>query len=135
MISPENDIKRFFESIGIRVLIKKTLYITGPAARRHIILYTSGMKYPERFLKLMDYYFEDAWPLDPDCCSVILAAFNKEGHHPDTCRICGCSNNNACSDQETGTCWWVQESLCSACATKEEKQAAINQLRTLSNEN
>lgn len=40
------------------------------------------------------------------------------------CRKCGCTWNTPCYDHETGSCWWVQPDLCSACATEDEKQAA-----------
>jgi hypothetical protein len=35
-----------------------------------------------------------------------------------TCKICGCTENNACCHPEYGPCWWVDESenLCSHCA-------------------
>jgi hypothetical protein len=34
-----------------------------------------------------------------------------------TCRVCGCSDFDACVDPVTGeTCWWVREELCSTCA-------------------
>ncbi len=33
------------------------------------------------------------------------------------CRICGCTQNNACP----GGCSWVEEDLCSCCATEEGK--------------
>lgn len=32
------------------------------------------------------------------------------------CRICGCTDNNACS----GGCYWVEDNLCSQCADREE---------------
>lgn len=31
------------------------------------------------------------------------------------CRICGCTQERACVDDEHGPCWWVQEDLCSHC--------------------
>lgn len=34
------------------------------------------------------------------------------------CRVCGCEDLNACWDERSGTpCFWVEEDLCSACAT------------------
>lgn len=33
------------------------------------------------------------------------------------CRVCGCSDFDACFDPETGAgCYWVDEDLCSVCA-------------------
>jgi hypothetical protein len=31
------------------------------------------------------------------------------------CRICGCSQHQACIDPEHGPCWWVELDLCSHC--------------------
>lgn len=31
------------------------------------------------------------------------------------CRECGCTELNACTDEELGPCWWVAEDLCSHC--------------------
>lgn len=36
------------------------------------------------------------------------------------CKVCGCTWNNACIDGRYGTCYWVENSLCSACATPEQ---------------
>lgn len=33
-----------------------------------------------------------------------------------TCRECGCWEYNACWDDDTGPCWWVEADLCSHCA-------------------
>lgn len=39
------------------------------------------------------------------------------------CRVCGCSEYDACTHPEYGTCWWADETetLCSHCATDEIK--------------
>ena len=37
---------------------------------------------------------------------------------PGYCRVCGCSQFNAC-ETESGPCGWVEEDLCSACEGKE----------------
>ena len=35
------------------------------------------------------------------------------------CRVCGCRQNRACCDEESGeTCHWVEADLCSACQEK-----------------
>jgi len=31
------------------------------------------------------------------------------------CRICGCSDDNACYNDDMGICWWVEKDLCSHC--------------------
>lgn len=33
-----------------------------------------------------------------------------------TCRVCGCTENQACYSHNHGTCWWVEPDLCSHCA-------------------
>ncbi len=33
-----------------------------------------------------------------------------------SCRICGCTDQHACVDDEVGPCWWVEPGLCSHCA-------------------
>ena len=34
------------------------------------------------------------------------------------CKVCGCTENDACYHPDYGTCWWVDENedLCSHCA-------------------
>ena len=47
------------------------------------------------------------------------------------CRLCGCTDDNACLEPETGeTCHWVEPDLCSACsaqveASEEEMQSEV----------
>lgn len=31
------------------------------------------------------------------------------------CRVCGCTETNACVSKRHGACWWVEEDLCSHC--------------------
>lgn len=37
------------------------------------------------------------------------------------CRVCGCREHSACPDPRSpsGTCWWVEWDLCSACEAEE----------------
>ncbi len=44
-----------------------------------------------------------------DVRATILGAVDTE----QVCRVCGCTRDNACP----GGCYWVEEDLCSACAT------------------
>lgn len=39
------------------------------------------------------------------------------------CRVCGCTENDACTHPVYGSCWWVNETetLCSHCATDKIK--------------
>lgn len=32
-----------------------------------------------------------------------------------TCRVCGCTENDACYHPKGGSCWWVEADLCSHC--------------------
>ncbi|MDD3491929.1 MAG: hypothetical protein PHZ19_00335 [Candidatus Thermoplasmatota archaeon] len=36
------------------------------------------------------------------------------------CRVCGCTEDNACVTDD-GPCYWVEEDLCSACAAKSQQ--------------
>lgn len=45
---------------------------------------------------------------------LFLKACEKKG----VCSICGCTENNACTNPKHGNCWWVNEeqTVCSHCA-------------------
>lgn len=34
------------------------------------------------------------------------------------CRVCGCTELNACVSERHGPCWWVEDDLCSHCDMK-----------------
>jgi hypothetical protein len=36
------------------------------------------------------------------------------------CRVCGCSELDACVDEAGGTCYWIEQDLCSACTSMPE---------------
>ncbi|MDR1883708.1 MAG: hypothetical protein LBR26_13130 [Prevotella sp.] len=42
-----------------------------------------------------------------------------------TCKICGCTDENACMDSWYGPCWWTDETqtLCSHCASPENPRS------------
>ena len=52
------------------------------------------------------------------------AAAGREGEPAPAvraCRVCGCTDGDACVDGETGVpCHWVEQDLCSSCADGEE---------------
>ncbi len=48
----------------------------------------------------------------------LYAALDKP--MPGVCRVCGCTWDNPCSHPDHGSCYWVEPSLCSHCASKEE---------------
>lgn len=42
-------------------------------------------------------------------------------HPAPACRVCGCTEWNACWDEEAGRpCSWAEADLCSACARKQK---------------
>ena len=49
---------------------------------------------------------------------------NHEGGEPinpseKRCRVCGCTDDRACCDPNTGhPCYWVEDDLCSACTAE-----------------
>lgn len=46
---------------------------------------------------------------------------------PGRCRYCGCTQNRACEDPTTGTCYWLdhRRTLCSACGCPEDDHLRI----------
>lgn len=50
----------------------------------------------------------------PDTAMAIL-----EGKPHQVCRICACSDRDACVDHVKGNCWWIAEDLCSHCEGRE----------------
>lgn len=40
-----------------------------------------------------------------------------------SCRKCGCTHFNPCTDPDLGNCWWVEEDLCSHCDPETMKTA------------
>ena len=133
MITKENEITRFFANLGLNIKITKPKITAkkNPLAR-HTVKYLPGQLGEDRLIPLITYYFQDVreagWNV-----SVLLSTFNKEGHMDfGICKLCGCMENNACSDPDTGTCFWVADDLCSACATAEQKAAALEKMTKLS---
>ncbi len=56
-------------------------------------------------------------------CPFCGQSLHESPHFMETrvCRECGCTEHNACEDSRspTGTCWWVEGDLCSACQAKD----------------
>lgn len=63
----------------------------------------------------------DSWERTiPQTLRVLLRAGLAYEHGHDVCRICGCTEHDACLDPETDQpCSWAGDDLCSACAGKE----------------
>lgn len=50
-----------------------------------------------------------------------LHALGLEGvPEPQICRICGCSEDDACP----ASCWWLEDDLCSACSARADESTA-----------
>ena len=131
MINQVNEIDRFFERLGLKISIEKVASKNPQTAKCYVLEYEVSDKiFAERFFKLMSAYFgDDVRSVGFARVTVMLEDFRPEGYNNGICKRCGCSNNDACPDQETGTCWWVLEDVCSACATEEEKKVAIDAMR------
>ena len=57
-----------------------------------------------------------------------IKKFRDGDYSAQACTQCGCTNDNACHDPSTGTCFWVKEDLCSMCAAPEERQEALSEI-------
>jgi len=44
-----------------------------------------------------------------------LAEFLAQREGMRSCRVCGCTEDNACDDEALGSCCWVEANLCSSC--------------------
>ncbi len=118
MITQSNDIKRFFERLGLRMNFHKPKRVSPGA--RHNLEYIAGSLQPSRRMEpLLTFYFKDVRYSGFDTYSVRLEDFKETGHGAiGVCRLCGCTRNDACPDKVTGIgCHWVTEDLCSACDT------------------
>ncbi len=84
--------------------------------KRVFVMDTSQEVTPELMYLMFDDYFYD---LEELCAAVAKPV-------PGICRVCGCSWNNPCHHPDHGNCSWVEPSLCSHCASKEEGGLGIN---------
>lgn len=46
------------------------------------------------------------------------ARFGSSTPDDQTCRVCDCTDTNACTHEDGSPCFWIQPGLCSACAEK-----------------
>jgi hypothetical protein len=137
MITKENEITRFFAKLGWSLKIhkpKKSRYLNT----RYIIEYLgTDPDQGDRLAPFLTYYFKDVKEFGfQDNVTAFIKDFNPEGHGiTGICKRCGCSQNDACYDTDTGSCYWVKEDLCSACATPAEKAVAMEEMRKLDGSN
>jgi len=50
----------------------------------------------------------------------------KQDDDEQRCRICGCTHFTPCIDPGGDSCFWVEDDLCSSCATEEQIEAATS---------
>ncbi len=52
----------------------------------------------------------------PECAALVIdPAAHNTAHDGPSCRVCGCTEDNACV-VDGKPCWWAEPDLCSACA-------------------
>ncbi|HVW97533.1 MAG TPA: hypothetical protein VHA56_16285 [Mucilaginibacter sp.] len=123
MINQANEIERFFEALGLRIKLWRVNTRWHGYKAYELQVLPGNTIFPERVEKLIEYYFSVSQMKQEDRFIVTVEHFSRDGHDvTGICRRCGCTQSDACYDELTGSCWWVQEDLCSACATKEELQ-------------
>jgi hypothetical protein len=75
-----------------------------------------------RLVRLTNKYF--GWKIKEQIGRTLvkLSTFKYAGYDDVTniCRICGCSDLDACESTNGEKCWWVNDDLCSFCATPQE---------------
>ena len=58
-----------------------------------------------------------------------LAAAGRWREDDVQCKECGCTDWNACVTENGETCCWVRDDLCSACASPQERDHALQMYR------
>ena len=71
--------------------------------------------------RLVPEFFFQTMHLDIQKDNALVYRYNFELCKRGTCRVCGCTENHACTNPTHGNCWWVDdtETLCSHCALPE----------------
>lgn len=57
--------------------------------------------------------------------SVLLGLGGDDAPAEVSCRVCGCTNDNACADEDGNGCSWAEPDLCSECVGKEDVSSKI----------
>lgn len=120
-------IERHFSNLGYKISVEEA---KTDWSGRYLKLNTRTGFNPQRLINLVEYYFYD-FRIDNKERSIRVKAdrFKSYGHYKiGICKKCGCTDNNACEDQVTGTCFWVAGDLCSACASDEQRQKALSSI-------
>ncbi|WP_294292626.1 helix-turn-helix transcriptional regulator [uncultured Sphingomonas sp.] len=71
-----------------------------------------------------------AYPFSVDVLSQLARLADGEPFPPPRlCRVCGCSELDACSDRSGYGCWWVERDFCSSCAAADDRAAGAEDLQ------
>lgn len=71
-----------------------------------------------------------AYPFSVDVLSQLARLADGEPFRaPQLCRVCGCSEFDACADRSGYGCWWVERDLCSSCASAADRAAVAEDLQ------
>lgn len=122
MINEANEIERFFEGLGLRIKINKSR-VKRRGRQVHRIEVLPGGKIDDLYRadKLLEYYFTDLREVTDGVVLADLNNFKRDGHgDTGTCKLCGCTENDACLDSDGIGCFWVEDDLCSECGTPEQ---------------
>ena len=123
----EANITKHFAGLGHAIDIR--LY-SKPATLpyTHCIYGGGGL----RLVRLINKYFGWHYRVQNNRVLVRLTTFKAEGYADVTniCKKCGCADLDACVNAAGSSCWWVQDDLCSHCATKKERKTALKQKLT-----
>ena len=106
----------------IQSLTEEELLADGLHAFRDAALQTRPTLAKEfRNGRLVPEFFFQTMHLDIQKDNALVYRYNFELCKRGTCRVCGCTENHACTNPTHGNCWWVDdtETLCSHCALPE----------------
>jgi len=115
-------IKKHFEKLGY--IISLTQHPNYYKNWKHFLTWQKGSAVP-RLFALCEYYFGHAEITDSyGKILVKLNDFKKNGYGAKgICKKCGCTQNDACVNEDVTTCHWVEPDLCSSCSQNVRKSS------------
>lgn len=130
MINEANEIVRFFEGLGLRIKLSKVPGKVRWGRQAYMLDLLPGSKIePHRQEGLLGFYFENYDVRSDTQYQVILEKFDRDGHgDSEVCKLCGCWEMDACLDSNGVGCFWVEDNLCSECATPEQVEKAKQEI-------